>query len=93
MVFCRSDCGGEVGGGGGGMVAGLVMPCSDVGAFPAASSTESIQLTFCYVFFLQILELTTDLGTMTNTQEAPSDQPGPLPSVSNCKYRVVVRLN
>ena len=43
MVFCRSDCGGEVGGGGGGMVAGLVMPCSDVGAFAAASSTERIQ--------------------------------------------------
>ena len=43
MVFCRSDCGGEVGGGVGDMVAGLVMPCSDVGAFAAASSTERIQ--------------------------------------------------
>ena len=43
MVFCRSEFGGEVGGGGGGMVAGLVMPCSDVGAFAAASSRERIQ--------------------------------------------------
>ena len=43
MVFCRSDCGGEVGDGGGGKVAGLVMPCSDVRAFAAASSTEHIQ--------------------------------------------------
>ena len=33
------------------------------------------------------------VGTNTNTQEAPSVQPGPLPSVSNCKYSVVVQFN
>ena len=54
---------------------------------------QSVFSDFFYVFSLQILKLTTDLGTMTNTQEALSDQPGPLPSVSNCKYSVVVQIN
>ena len=54
---------------------------------------QSVFSDFLLCFFLQLHELTTDLGTKTNTQEAPSDQTGPLPSVSNCKYSVVVQLN
>ena len=92
MVFCRSDCGGEVVGGGGGMVACLVIPALTSGQFQQPH-LQSVFSDFLLCFFLQLHELTTDLGTKTNTQEVPSDQPGPLPSVSNCKYSVVVQLN
>ena len=54
---------------------------------------QSVFSDFLLCFFLQLHELTTDLGTKTNTQEALSDQTDPLPSVSNCKYSVVVQLN